>query len=382
MLSSTKKKQRKEVRNLNKKTVQTLICLLSFSGSFLLGPTFTHLPTTEAFSLKKVGNVVGTVQEQQKVKKSLEYYEEDGRHELFEALKQEDKVNTDTTLNQSLQAIMTRLTAGIVKSEPSIKEKPYNYFINPSDVFNAYCTLGHNISINTGVFHFFENQEDLVAVVVAHEIAHGQRKHPLEGAKKKMTVELATKLVSIGLNNNGMLAADVVANQVKTVGVTRKNETEADLYAFQYIADSGYNVGAPAAVWQRVIKESSSNSKKNLFTDILNPSTHPENTQRRDAYLAQLTKYSQNKITVDASTGEVKLNQRTFLTPAASGNMSAIERSFFVAGNLARIFHDPSNIVDAKNENGTVKVGNYPIITPIQGDLSADEVVRIFNSLK
>lgn len=371
--------------NLNKNTIKTLACALGLSGCFLLGSSLVDAPSAEAFSLKKVGTigkVAGTVKEQQQIKKSLEYYEEDGRNELFEALKEEDGVNNDVALNRNLENIMTRLTQGIAKSDPSINDKPYNYFINPSDVFNAYCTLGHNISVNTGVFNFFDNNEDWVAVVVAHEMAHGQRQHPIEGAKKKMTVELVSKLASIGLNSNGMLAANVVANQVKTVGVTRKNEVEADLFAFQYIADAGYNVGAPAAVWQRVIEQSSSASKKNLFDDILNPSTHPENTKRRDAYLKQLTEYSQNKVTVDVTSGEVKINDQTFLTAAAAGNMSSIERSFFVAGNLARLFHDTPTISEAKNENGTVKVGNQAIITPAAGDLSADEIVRIFNALK
>ncbi len=38
-----------------------------------------------------------------------------------------------------------------------------------------------------------------------------------------MTVDLVSKLAVVGLNNKGLLAADVVANQVKTVGVTKKN---------------------------------------------------------------------------------------------------------------------------------------------------------------
>ena len=352
--------------------------------SLLVNATSAELPAAEAISLGKlgkVGKVVDTVKEQEQIKKSLDYYENEGRHELFEELKKSDGVNTDPGYNQLLTNIMTKLSAGIAKSDPSITGKPYNYFVNPEEVFNAYCTLGHNISVNTGVFYFFENHEDRVAVVVAHEMAHGQKRHPIEGAKKKMTVELVSQLASVGMNDKGLLAADVVANQVKTVGVTKKNEVEADAVAFIYIADSGYNVGAPAAVWQRVI-ENSSGASKNIFDDILNPSTHPENKSRRDAYAKQLTEYSKKKVTVDANSGEVKINGKSFMKPVTAGSMSGAERSYFVAGNLARIYHDNSTVGTARNDNGTVRVGAQAVVTPAAGDATADELVALFNQIK
>lgn len=334
-----------------------------------------NTPNVEAFSLGKLGNAVDTVKEQEQIKKSLDYYENDGRNELFAELKKSDGVNSDARYNETLDNIMKKLSVGVAKSDPSITSKPYNYFINPQEAFNAYCTLGHNISVNTGVFYFFDNHEDRVAAVVAHEMAHGQKSHPIEGAKKKMTVDLVSKLAVVGLNNKGLLAADVVANQVKTVGVTKKNETEADIVAFVYMADAGYNVGAPAAVWQRVIEKSVAGSSKGIFDDILNPSTHPGDKSRRDAYSKQLTEYSNKKVVVDLSTGEVKVNERVFLKPVSAGNMSGPERSYLVAGNLARAYHDNTALPEARNDNGTVRAGSQAIVTPASGDMSADDLV-------
>lgn len=349
--------------------------------SLLVNSTLVAFPSAEAISLGSIGKVADTVKEQEQIKKSLNYYENDGRNELFEELKKSDGVNTDPGYNKTLDNIMSKLSAGVAKSDPTITSKPYNYFVNPLEVFNAYCTLGHNISVNTGVFYFFDGHEDRVAAVVAHEIAHGQKNHPIDGAKKKMTVDLVSKLAAVGLNSNGMIAADVVAKQVKTVGVTKKNEVEADAVAFTYMVDAGYNVGAPAAVWQRVI-ENSTSAKKGVFDDILNPSTHPGDKSRRDAYSNQLTGYSNNKVVVDANTGEVKVNGKAFIKPAASGSMSGAERSYLVAGNLARIYHDNSTIGEARNDNGTVRVGTQAIITPAAGDKSADELVALFNQIK
>ena len=149
------------------------------------------------------------------------------------------------------------------------------------------------------------------------------------------------------------------------------------------MADAGYNVGAPAAVWQAVIESSSDSSKKDVLSDILNPSTHPKDSDRRNNYSKKLTEYSNGKVTVDANSGEVKINGKTFMTPAAAGNMSGMQRSYFVAGNLAAIYHAGQNTQNAYAEGGTVKIRRQmDIITPVAGDISAGELVTILNNIK
>ena len=255
----------------------TLALGLSLAGG-MIQPT-----QAEAFSLGKIGDsVVGGLQEQKKIKDSLDYYENDGRNEMFEELKKSDGVVEDGELNEELSRIIGRLSSAIAKSEPSINSKPYNYFINPKTEFNAYCSLGHNISVNAGVFSFFGNDEDKIAAVVAHEMVHGQRQHPYIGAQKKMTVEFIQKVAGAQMNGSGKLAVNVVATNVKASGITKPNEWEADNVAFSYVTEAGYNPGAPAAVWQGVIDNMSSGGSKGLFDDLLNPSTHPGEKERRD----------------------------------------------------------------------------------------------------
>ena len=212
-------------------------------------------------------------------------------------------------------------------------------------------------------------------------MAHGQKSHPINGAKKKMTVDLVGKIAATSINSNGIIAADVISQQVKTVGVTRNNEKEADAVAFVYMADSGYNVGAPAAVWQRVIEHSGTAKSKGILDDVLNPSTHPESDSRRDSYATLMTKYSNNKVAVDSKSGEVKVNGKVFMKPANTKSMSGAQRSYLVAGNLARAYH-AGPVGTARNDNGTVKIGSQAIVTPVTGDTSADELVNIFNSIK
>lgn len=121
------------------------------------------------------------------------------------------------------------------------------------------------MSVNIGAFWFLDYNEDKLAAVIAHELVHGQKEHPIKGAKKKMSVDFVMKTVGSEIGGANGLAAQVVAVHAKNTGVTKPNEWEADNIAFTYMADAGYNVGAPAAVWQAVI-ESSSDSSKKMFS--------------------------------------------------------------------------------------------------------------------
>lgn len=79
---------------------------------------------------------------------------------------------------------MNRLTYVISLDDPSINDKPYNYFVNNDETYNAFCTVGHNLTVNTGMFKLLNNNQDELAIVVAHELAHGQEEHVQSSAKK------------------------------------------------------------------------------------------------------------------------------------------------------------------------------------------------------
>jgi len=338
---------------------------------------------TEALSLGQLGgSILSTAAQQQKVRESLDYYENDGRNQLFEELKRSDGVNSDSFFNEELDRIMAKLASAIAKTDSSITDKPYNYFINPKTEFNAYCSLGHNVSVNTGVFSFLDNDEDKIAAVVAHELVHGQKKHPIKGAQKRLTVEFVQKVAGAQMNGGGKLAVDVVATNVKAVGVTKPNEWEADNVAYGYLTEAGYNPGAPAAVWQRVIDNMSQGGSKGLFDDLLNPSTHPGEKERRDNYAKKLTEYSKSKVSVNAATGEISVNGKPFMKPAAVANMSGLERSYLVAGNLAAAYHSNQSLEQAWNDNGIIRLGGFSIVQPCGADAAADELVQVLNAIK
>ena len=316
-----------------------------------------------------------------KIKKQLEYLDntEEGRQELFAAFKKEYGVNGDAVMNNRVDNIMKNLTAAVASVDSSIKEKPYLYFVNNQTSVNAFCGYGHVMSINTGLMELFPN-DDEVAVVVGHEMGHGQKNHVATGTMKALDRAIGTAVVvdAAGGSALGNVVGNIVLKQTNAHG-TKAQEKEADNLAFEYITHSNYNPGACAAVWQRFL-DTSGNNAQNALGSIFAPSDHPNNEARRDTYVKLLEKYGNGKVT--AKDGIVYVNGKEFATIAAYGSMSQAERSYFVFGNLAAAYHNGHDKKAAAVKNGTVMLGAQPIITPTVGDESAETLAARLNEIK
>ena len=222
-------------------------CAVLFAGSFAYAP----MPVANA-GLFSTGDVVGALlggaAYSAQLNKQIKYYNntEEGRQELLQQIKDQYGVNEDYALNARLDGIMSNLTSAIASVDPTIYDKPYLYFINNEKSFNAFCTLGHDMSVNTGLFDVLTN-DDEIAVVLGHEMGHGQKDHPAIGAKR--SIGPAVLAAATGGSILGNLAANAWNNQ----GITKPQEKEADALAFEYITHSNYNPGATAAIWQRVM---------------------------------------------------------------------------------------------------------------------------------
>ena len=351
-------------------TITAAVCGLTLV--FGSGPA----PVAEASWL---GVLLGTGLQLAVMENQLSYYNGDGRSQFFDKIKSENGVNEDPALNARLSGIMTNLTGAIAQVDPSINDKPYNYFINKDKTFNAFCTVGHNMSVNTGLFDLIQN-DDEIAVVLGHEMGHGQKNHVIAGFHRAIPIELAANIAADASGSYlGALVAILGANNLNAKCITKPMEWEADNLAFEYITHSSYNPGACAAIWQRVIEKQGSNSQ-NFVGEIFSPSDHPTNEQRRENYEKKLKEYSGSKITV--KDGKVQVNGKDFVSTAASDTMSGPERSYFVAGNLAVAYHNGTASADAYAQDGTVMLGDQPIVTPVDGDESAETLAARLNSIK
>lgn len=293
--------------------------------------------------------------------KQVSYLDNKGRDEYMGQIKNKYGVNTDPTANAMLTRIMTRLSDAVALTDDSIVKKPYNYFVNNDKSFNAFCTLGHNMSVNIGAFTKLNYNEDELAFVIAHEMGHGQKNHPAAGVKRALPLSILGALYA---SQNRNSASSVGAALVTTIGtakwVTKPMESQADKLAFDYAVAAGYNVGAGAALWQHILEQNG--SKSSGFAELFND--HPTSVSRRDNYNKKITEWSKNQVSVNKETGLITVAGKPFYTPAKTTNMSPQEQAFLIAGNLSAVFHDGGqhDAVWTNSEN-VLLVGEQPVMS-------------------
>ena len=345
------------------KKVSKKLASLAVAGAI----AFSVIPAPTAHA-DILGTIIGAGVQYAALNQEINYLDNEGRDEYFQKMQEQYGVNDDPYLNARLDSIMENLTAAIAQVDPTINEKPYNYFINNDKSFNAFCTLGHNISVNTGMFDMVAN-DDEVAVVLGHEMGHGQNKHVQKGIRDAMIAQVGAAILTNG-SALGQLAAQVAGN----VHMPRAKEREADKMAFQYLIHSNYNPGACAAIWQRVMERSTSGGS--FLSD------HPDHKDRRDTYAKSLTEYSDGKVKIDADAAMVKVNGKDFVTPAPADDMSSHERAYFVMGNLATAYHNGHGAATAWADGNTLMLGDQPIMEAAAGDPPAAELAERLNAIK
>lgn len=354
-----------------KRKLVAAIAALTLSASML------PMPAASAGWGDLIGAGIGIAVQYNQVDKELKYYDDEGRFEFFEQLKKEYKVNDDPYLNARLDGIMSNLMNAIAVTDPTVWDKPYNYFVNPSEEFNAFCTLGHNVSVNTGMFNLVSS-DDQIAVVVGHEIAHGQKNHSRKGLKDSLNSAILGEIAAAATGSN--IIGGLLANNVSAVHMTKPKEWEADNLAFDYIINSNYNPGACAAIWQRVIDQYGA-QKSNFVGDIFSPSDHPGHQERRDNYAKKLCEWSGKKVELVADDNAlavtIKVNGKAFMTPLNDSTRSGMERAYYIAGNLAAAYHHTGGKVGRAYASGdTVMLGEQPIVGVVDGEPSAAELAR------
>ena len=348
-------------------TVSAALCLTLISGAVMPRQALAWDWLSAGLALFQVGA------EYAYLNKQVSYLDNKGRDKYMGQIKDKYGINTDPVANAMLDRIMTRLSDAVALTDDSIVKKPYNYFVNNDKSFNAFCTLGHNMSVNIGAFEKLNYNEDELAFVIAHEMGHGQKNHPAAGVKRALPVSIVAALYA---SQNRNTASSIGAALVSTVGtakwVTKPMESQADKLAFDYAVAAGYNVGAGAALWQHILEQNG--SKSSGFAELFND--HPSSISRRNNYNKKITEWSGNQVKVNEENGLITVAGQPFYTPAKTSAMSPQEQSFLIAGNLSSVFHDGGQYEPVwTNSENMLLVGEQPVMS-FEGVTEADAVEK------
>ncbi len=294
-------------------------------------------------------------------------------HHQTDLLQQTQKrtgVDDDEQANAYLNKVANHLMSnGLIKGH-------YAVYITPDKGFNAFCTLGRVIAVNRGTIAVLD--EDEFAVILGHEMGHGEQKDPVEGTKKVLGLSVLIDLYS---RNNSNLTSAVLgtasANYINNEVITMQQEWNADNAGFDNAVAAGYNPGGGAAAMVKLRTKLGEMWHEGL-SQIINPNNHPKTSDRVKNFSKRLTAYSYGHITVK-NDKIVQIDGVDIITPAKTDHHLAEERAYLVAGKLAKEYHNHTLAEAYAGQDGTVYMGSRTILTPLEGDGNAQDLADRIN---
>lgn len=194
----------------------------------------------------------------------------------------------DPLLGSWLQSLGDRL--GAASDRP---QQGFTFFLLRQRQINAFATLGGYVAVNAGLVLAADN-EDEVAAVVAHEIAHVTQSHVLRAVERAQRDSIPILLAMIGAiaiaqkaggpsGDNASMAALASAQGLliqRQIDYTRSNESEADRIGIRSLARSGYDPEAMADFFVKLqaVVRSNQGGDRERTPDYLQ--THPVTTTR------------------------------------------------------------------------------------------------------
>ena len=190
-------------------------------------------------------------------------------------------VNADRARVAQLQQMVDRISA--VSDLPNL---PYEVTLIQTNIVNAMAAPGGKIMVYEGLWdpeNGLAKDEDEIAAVIAHEIAHVNCRHSTEAMTRAMPANLLATGIMIFTQDSEnkefwqtLAAAGMfVHNGMFMTRYSRMDETEADSVGLMYMAKAGYDPRAALRIWERAAQQrTGADPAASIF------STHPADSTR------------------------------------------------------------------------------------------------------
>jgi predicted Zn-dependent protease len=162
----------------------------------------------------------------------------------------------------------------------ALRDFQWEFILIDDPTINAWAMPGGRIAFYTGILPICAN-EDGIAVVMGHEIAHAVANHGSERMSQAMLqqmggIALATAMREQPETTQGlaMMAFGVGSTVFGILPYSRKHEYEADRLGLIFMAMAGYDPHEAPKFWERMMALSSNPSASDFL------STHPSNANR------------------------------------------------------------------------------------------------------
>ena len=212
----------------------------------------------------------------------------------------ENKLSTDVVGTRRVKEVGQRIANAVesyLKSqgmESLSKDYQWEFNLVQSKEVNAWCMPGGKVVVYEGILPVCKNDDGL-AVVMGHEIAHAIARHGNERMSQQMMVQAGSAAAAYALKDKpeqtqALLGAAIGlgANYGVMLPFSRKHELEADRLGLIFMTIAGYNPEEAIPFWTRMASLGSGQKPPEFM------STHPSDAHRIEqikALMPEVLKY-------------------------------------------------------------------------------------------
>jgi len=258
----------------NLKTGQTTMKLFKNYFLLLIGSIFLlSCATVPITGRKQLSIIPGTTM----LSMSLQQYSE---------FLNSHKLSTDQKQTQMVKSVGARIQKAVEKYfiENNMSEELENYSwefnLVESKEVNAWCMPGGKVVVYTGILPITGDENGL-AVVMGHEIAHAIAGHGNERMSQGLALQLGGMAISTAMAKKPeatqqlwMSAFGIGAQYGLMLPYSRLHENEADHLGMIFMAMAGYDPNTTVEFWKRMAQEKQGKAPPEFM------STHPSDETR------------------------------------------------------------------------------------------------------
>jgi predicted Zn-dependent protease len=214
-------------------------------------------------------------------------------YDQYSQVVKESKIVTNTPDGQKVVNVGRRIASAV---EQYLKDNNYKsvtdgfaweFNLIESDQVNAWCMPGGKVAFYTGIMPICQD-ENGIAVVMGHEVAHAIANHARERMSQGMVANGLLGGVQMAMGENPSLTRTIFlqaigyGGQVGMLKFSRDQELEADQLGLIFMSMAGYDPREAPAFWERMNAKSGGAGPPEFL------STHPGPTRRIERLQEQM----------------------------------------------------------------------------------------------
>lgn len=225
-----------------------------------------------------------------------------GQDAYNEILKEEKTITSGNNYDM-VQRVGSRVAIAAGRLYPdAVKGYKWKFtLIRDKEMVNAWALPGGKCAVYTGLLPVTEN-EDALAIVLAHEVAHVIARHGAERASRSMVTATIAGVAMSEMDKTDRTILLAAYGLGVALPFSRTQETEADQLGLYIAADARYDPREAIPLWRRM-----SSAGKKATAEFI--STHPSSETRINqiqGWMPKAMMYYENAVAHEAALQHLK----------------------------------------------------------------------------